>query len=395
MKRLLTCILTACLSFFCLASCDLLQADEHTEHTYEWLTTEETHQKIYTCGCSTPDIAESHIDGNSDGLCDVCGYVMPEHEHTWELTRDEFCHCIFYTCGCLTPPNATPHLDGDGDGLCDVCGYTTPEHEHTGEWVAYNQDYHYYQYTCGCELPDKKEKHEHNGVDTFCHICGYSFTDGPTEIFFLKDYASWLTELNAENIVEIKTTFKYVGVAPGRLKDISKTTDKTVIEEVLKKYLNVEMRGVSRSETDVDGGSAFTIEFTRADGTVHQLYFNNGFYVYGLNEEEISALCYFQLYTIPSLEEYDGVEKSNGFITYIGKGTVYDGENNFVCELPIDELEFVELAAGTGVGAVVEYTVETEFGTLIFASNKIFYFEEKDSGCYQLVGKNLDEWIAV
>ena len=192
-----------------------------------------------------------------------------------------------------------------------------------------------------------------------------------------------------------------MGVAPGSLKDISRTTDKTVIADVLDKYANTKMRPVAREETYIAGGSAFTIEFTLTDGTVKQLHFNNGFYAYGLYEDEVSALCYFELCSIPTLKDYDNVTKSNGFITYLGTGTVYDKDNNSVCEIPIDELEFVE--SDGGVDAVVTgyyYTVETKFGTLYFDySNDLFYlqFEEGEVDYreyYRIVGKNLDELIA-
>ena len=46
------------------------------EHTYEWAQYEETHQKVYTCGCPTPDIAEMHLDTDEDYVCDICGYEM-------------------------------------------------------------------------------------------------------------------------------------------------------------------------------------------------------------------------------------------------------------------------------------------------------------------------------
>ena len=278
------------------------------------------------------------------------------------------------------------------------------EHEHTGEWVEYNQHTHYYQYTCGCTLPDRIEKHVYNDGESFCNICGYDTSDEPPlvdETISLTEFASWLTELNAENVVEIKTTFEYIGVAPGRLKDISKTTDKIVIADVLKEYVNIEMREFAREDTYIEGGSAFTIEFTLTDGTIKELYFNNSFYAYGLYEDEISALCYFKLNSIPTLKNYDNVAKSKEFITYIGTGTVYDKDNNAVCEIPIDKLEFVE--SDGCVDAVVTgyyYTVETEFGTLYFDySNDLFYLQFDDGKdnyreYYRLVGKNLDELIA-
>ena len=279
------------------------------------------------------------------------------------------------------------------------------EHEHTITYVSAGESGHFENYTCGCPHDHGAVPHYDEDIDLICDACGYDMNaDYPPlvdETTSLTQFASWLTELNAENVAEIKTTFEYVGVAPGSLKDISRTTDKTVIADVLDKYANTKMRPVAREETYIAGGSAFTIEFTLTDGTVKQLHFNNGFYAYGLYEDEVSALCYFELCSIPTLKDYDNVTKSNGFITYLGTGTVYDKDNNSVCEIPIDELEFVE--SDGGVDAVVTgyyYTVETKFGTLYFDySNDLFYlqFEEGEVDYreyYRIVGKNLDELIA-
>ena len=46
------------------------------EHTGEWHTSESTHYYQYTCGCPSPDIAELHLDGDDNGLCDICEYVI-------------------------------------------------------------------------------------------------------------------------------------------------------------------------------------------------------------------------------------------------------------------------------------------------------------------------------
>ena len=52
--------------------------DTHTEHTYEWVGSEGGHQKVYTCGCPSPDIAELHSNNDGDYKCDVCGWAMEE-----------------------------------------------------------------------------------------------------------------------------------------------------------------------------------------------------------------------------------------------------------------------------------------------------------------------------
>ena len=62
----------------CFTSCDLFvdfssDGSPSCEHTYEWLCGKQTHQKVYTCGCPTPDIAELHTDADVNYICDICG----------------------------------------------------------------------------------------------------------------------------------------------------------------------------------------------------------------------------------------------------------------------------------------------------------------------------------
>ncbi len=52
-----------------------LNEEEH-EHTGEWYMNEEIHFYEYTCGCETKDVAELHLDGDGNGLCDICSYQM-------------------------------------------------------------------------------------------------------------------------------------------------------------------------------------------------------------------------------------------------------------------------------------------------------------------------------
>ena len=59
------------------SACDT-PANSSCQHTYEWVGSEGGHQKVYTCGCPSPDIVELHRDNNSDDKCDVCGWSMAE-----------------------------------------------------------------------------------------------------------------------------------------------------------------------------------------------------------------------------------------------------------------------------------------------------------------------------
>ena len=98
--------------------------ERHSEHTYEYEGNDYCHQKIYTCGCPTPDIAESHVDVDEDNYCDLCAVL---HKHTYtEWYRNathhwRVCDCLWNVCH-----NSiyAEHVDLDGDGICDDCAYS-------------------------------------------------------------------------------------------------------------------------------------------------------------------------------------------------------------------------------------------------------------------------------
>ena len=89
MKRIKK-LLALCSILACFTACnipndssnDSQSGSSSCEHTYEWIGNEGGHQKVYTCGCPSPDIAELHRDNNSDYVCDICGWaidgILPE-----------------------------------------------------------------------------------------------------------------------------------------------------------------------------------------------------------------------------------------------------------------------------------------------------------------------------
>ncbi|MBQ8308823.1 MAG: hypothetical protein IJX96_03215 [Clostridia bacterium] len=56
------------------------QSNSSCEHTYKWDSNEYGHQKVYTCGCSYPDIVELHSDNDTNAYCDICGYYVGVEE---------------------------------------------------------------------------------------------------------------------------------------------------------------------------------------------------------------------------------------------------------------------------------------------------------------------------
>ena len=261
-------------------------------------------------------------------------------------------------------------------------------------WVGKDEGHHKLALCNCCDYPIELEPHVDADSNNKCDICQHDFY-----VYYLRYYATCLEEIDVNDIDAIKFTNEYVGVAPGMLKESAVTTDETVIARVLDELQQLTVTPIPRENGEIAGGSATTITLYLKDGSKEEIYINNGNYYtgdYGNYKGE-----YYKLDYLPSLRESDNASKSYGFITYIGTGVVYDKDNNSVCEIPIDELEFVE--SDGCVDAVVTgyyYTVETEFGTLYFDySNDLFYlqFEEGEVDYieyYQLVGKNLDELIA-
>ncbi len=98
----------------------------HEYHDYYYDTNEDSHMQVFTCGCVSEGF-EPHYNNDDDEFCDACGWNMLGHVHTWENYRDEFGHGWRYTCGCDTPPNFAQHADGDDDGKCDDCKYVMYE----------------------------------------------------------------------------------------------------------------------------------------------------------------------------------------------------------------------------------------------------------------------------
>ena len=274
------------------------------------------------------------------------------------------------------------------------------EHVHTFTYVSAGVAGHFENYECGCPYDHGAVPHYDENTDLICDACGYDMNEDYPPLVDttipLRNLTrcEWLNELTAEDIAEIKIISGAVGVAPGNLKNVSSSTDEAVIARIFEEYYQLDTRPISKMEGQIDGGSGVTVKFILKDGTVKELYINNGNYL-DTNGD------YFELLFTPKFKDTDNATKAYGFITYIGTGTVYDKDNNPVCEISIDELEFVE--SDGCVDAMVTgyyYTVETEFGTLYFDySNDLFYlqFEEGEVDYiefYQLVGKNLDELIA-
>ena len=127
MKNRICLFLILSTSFMLLSGC----TTSNHEHVFgEWQYDEVYHWKPFsecTCGVYDPEIErESHKDKDGDNLCDTCPCPI-KHEHItedWQIDSEYHCKpigCTWHSCDIDYP--LLPHIDTDSNGLCDDCGY--------------------------------------------------------------------------------------------------------------------------------------------------------------------------------------------------------------------------------------------------------------------------------
>lgn len=127
MKKLLAILLLVILCLCFLASCEYFK---HEHITGDWRFSDEHHWRITTCTqgwCDIDPMLQNHVDENNDNVCDVCGYTKSvtedtgHTEHTYEWIITDVTHQKLYTCDCPSPEVASSHYDKDRDNKCDEC----------------------------------------------------------------------------------------------------------------------------------------------------------------------------------------------------------------------------------------------------------------------------------
>ena len=400
MKKLVALCLTVVFCLCCLASCEIFgthsisYSDSETERLLMDGYAPKRAKPGDTVVLRTGTIMDADLEFYANGV--KCTQTHADSDY-WEYIftmPDEDVVITSDIIGGFEPKECINHIDENNDGICDDCG-----HKHTITYVSAGTSGHFENYTCGCPHDHGAVPHYDENIDLICDACGYDMNeDYPPLVdvtMSLRNLTSceWLNEITAEDIAEIKIIGEAVGVAPGNLKNVSSSTDEAVIARIFEEYYQLDTRPISKMEGQIDGGSGVTVKFILKNGTAKELYINNGNYL-DTNGD------YFELLSTPKFKDTDNKAEAYGFITYLGTGTVYGKDNNAVCEMPIDELEFV--AFDGDLPAVITgyyYTVDTDFGTLWFTYNSEIFFvrfdgEDNYTESYQLVGKNLDELIA-
>lgn len=232
------------------------------------------------------------------------------------------------------------------------------------------------------------------------HITHIISGGGPVEPreTFLHEFEPWLLELAAEDIAEVRTVSEYLGTPPGALKTVKSTQAPEEIEAILKAFSKVTIKDVPKEEAEIEGGGAYSVEFTLKDGSKKPIRLHGGIYRYGYEQEELSVLCYFELSEIPELQSKDGVNTSYSFVTYSDTVTVYSHINGERAELGkldlLSEIEF-EIIDYDGQFNLEDYiyTAESDVGVLFIYDDKHFCLGQSTpdfNKCYALTNTGFD-----
>lgn len=200
----------------------------------------------------------------------------------------------------------------------------------------------------------------------------------------LTSMETWLHDLKAENVVSLRTEYRYDGVAPGSLSDIYTTTDAEGIADFLRACQEMRVQLVTGDNALLAPGTAkYFATFTRSDGKQYTLELTGQQYTHG-------SQSYRLLDTLPRMEG----ALTHRLITY-GENTadiLRNGEKiGTFAEL--DQLEFASCAAPTVPDDTddtgVFYSLRTQNITLHFLTDTIFIIEGREDAYYSLVGCTL------
>ena len=183
MKKILSMVLCLVMVLSLFAGCgkdqpETTQTTAH-KHSYSktWSADESGHWYAADCGCELKANQGEHMDGDVDGVCDICAWADPSCQHTFDETTwltDENSHWYGATCdhyGAVKDKAA--HADEDNDGACDVCAYTGDhKHSFSDAWSSDDKQ-HWHDASCGHTVQSDLENHVDFAKDGICDVCGW------------------------------------------------------------------------------------------------------------------------------------------------------------------------------------------------------------------------------
>ena len=202
----------------------------------------------------------------------------------------------------------------------------------------------------------------------------------------LRDFEPWLTEIVAEDIVEIRIERKAFGLAPGTLNTIYYCNDAVEISRIINELKNMKMTPAVGGEEHIRGGGGSYYTITAKNGDVYYLSTANGFY-------RTSDVAY-RLNGIPSIEDQYISEKNHSFSNYNYSFEIYTNEEPPVLIGGFDDLsslEFSKLTAEeiTNLPDEPIYTIVSGKFTLLIYSDTVFSYIRNDEMGYYRLGREM------
>ena len=373
MKKLIA-LLVSLASLFGFVSCSFVRDDspdvndpEH-EHKYEYIANEYTHFLQCTCGCESPDIAEMHLDSDGDGKCDMCG-------HEIKPTDIEEYTIVYEGMEDLLLDGFSPVKAVAGEevvikthSLTDV-GLELFVNGFKAKQVYAEHDYWTYVFT----MPSDDV------------VITKRITDGMIVVRnFLRNLAGagWIDDFTADAVSSVKISTTHLCGPSGSRYQVWSTTHVDTIGALLEQLHCLEATQEIGDEEITYGGNTVRISILLKDSTEYKLSIRNGKYYDGQGSR-------YSLRSTPRFESLDNCTLSYKFFSFNQNATVYTPSGSMICEISLDELEFVEITTAPDVEPCAR--IETAFDTLVFLSESVFFCESSPDKYYRLIGSGLYE----
>ncbi len=204
------------------------------------------------------------------------------------------------------------------------------------------------------------------------------FTIETIKYDYLNNYYPFIDSLNENSVQKVKIENAPIGVAPGCLKEITYTSNKMDIKNLIS-LLYSPLKKVS-SELLMDGGSYKEFTFETGDNK-YSFRFDNG--IININGN------YYYLVNGTNVEIKNTDLTCNSFLSYNESLKIYYN-NDYITEISyLDKIEFRKFE-GVIDTYFSGYTAKTSFGEFYIHSEKIFSYTPYDiNECiyYEIVGE--------
>lgn len=205
----------------------------------------------------------------------------------------------------------------------------------------------------------------------------------------LDDY-KWASELNKEDIKEVRYESSAVGIKPGNLTNIKYSNDSIDISNlydalILGLYVKTDMEYAV-----MDGGGYIKYTFITNDNT-YEINLANGFIV-NVPDLIISSIKFdYYKFLGETYQFKNPYLECNSFLVYDTHYEAYTVENDaLIGEYDdLDEFEFIPHEGGIP-GYLTPYYIETSFGRIYIHTSNIFYFKDGNTFTYYKIVSDKD-----